>query len=154
MEPVYYKIEDVSFPSESPEGFGYWVGIAEHVGHAMTYKIWSKKSGKSLHRSEVRSALHEDKPNIRIDPFYDSDHDTTTHPDTSRVLTDKDYGEKESGRPPDKEPDFIFSTKDKDKDKDSPQLTYGEKAYLIEGSSTERNNDVMVPTDEVCSLKQ
>ena len=23
MEPVYYKIEDVSFPSESPEGFGY-----------------------------------------------------------------------------------------------------------------------------------
>ena len=39
MEPVYYKIEDLSFPSESPEGSGYWVGIAEDVGHAMTYKI-------------------------------------------------------------------------------------------------------------------
>jgi hypothetical protein len=91
--------------------------------------------------------LHGDKPNVRIDPFYDPDHDTTTHTDSSRVLTDKDYGEKESGRPPDKEPDFIYITKDKDED--SPQLTYGEKAYLIEGSSTERNDDVLVPADEV-----
>ena len=103
LEPVYYKIDDVSFPSESPEGLGYWVGIAEHVGHALTYKIWSKKTGKILHRSAVRSA--RDHVNFRADPDYEHyEHPdlTTTHPNNSfRVFTAQDYGEKISGRPPD-----------------------------------------------------
>ena len=46
MEPVYYKIDNSSFPSESPEGFRFWVGVAEHVGAEMTYNIWSKDTGK------------------------------------------------------------------------------------------------------------
>ena len=71
LEPVYYKIDDTSFPSESPEGLGYWVGVAEHVEHALTYKIWSKTSGKILHRSAVRSA--KENTNYRADPSYDHD---------------------------------------------------------------------------------
>ena len=148
LEPVYYKIDDVSFPSESPEGLGYWVGIAEHVGHALTYKIWSKKTGKILHRSAVRSARDKDI-NFCADPEFEqsnSNLNPTTHPNSSRVFTAQDYGEKESGRPPDNQTkSFIYSNKDKD----SPQLTDGEKAYLIEGSSIERNDDVMIPTDEI-----
>ena len=33
MEPVHHKINDSAFPSESPEALGFWVGVAEHVGH-------------------------------------------------------------------------------------------------------------------------
>jgi hypothetical protein len=38
-EPVYYKLDDPTFPSESREKLGRFVGIAEHVGHFMTFKI-------------------------------------------------------------------------------------------------------------------
>ena len=154
LEPVYYKIDDTSFPSESPEGLGYWVGVAEHVGHALTYKIWSKTSGKILHRSAVRSAKDKENTNFRANPLFNhDDHElvTTTLPgNSSRVFTDQDYGEKISGRPPDTPQEFIYTNDDKDKDKDSPQLTYGEKAYLTEGSSLKKRNDeVMAPTDTI-----
>ena len=49
LEPVYYKADDSPFPSKSPELFGYWVGIAEHFGHAMTFIIWNKNTDKFLH---------------------------------------------------------------------------------------------------------
>ena len=32
-EPVYYKLDDSNFPSDSTEKLGHFVGIAEHVGH-------------------------------------------------------------------------------------------------------------------------
>jgi hypothetical protein len=35
-EPVYFKLDDASFPSDSRERRGRFVGISEHVGHAMT----------------------------------------------------------------------------------------------------------------------
>jgi len=34
-----YKVDDSDFPSESCEALGHMVGIAENVGHAMTYKV-------------------------------------------------------------------------------------------------------------------
>jgi ribosomal protein S27AE len=37
-DPVYYKVDDSDFPSESCEKCGRWVGLAKHVGHAMTFK--------------------------------------------------------------------------------------------------------------------
>jgi hypothetical protein len=44
------------------------VGIAEHVGHAMTYKIPADESQKIVYRSEVRSAMDMKQRNLRIDP--------------------------------------------------------------------------------------
>ena len=38
-EPIYYKLDDYHFPSESRELRGRFVGIAENVGHAMTIKV-------------------------------------------------------------------------------------------------------------------
>ena len=38
-EPVYYMVDDSSFPSETVEKRGRFVGIAENVGHLMTFKI-------------------------------------------------------------------------------------------------------------------
>ena len=43
-KPVYYKVDDSAFPSESREELGRFVGIAEHVGHAMTFKILMEDS--------------------------------------------------------------------------------------------------------------
>ena len=38
-EPVYYRVDDNDFPSESTEKLGYFVRISEHVGHALTVKV-------------------------------------------------------------------------------------------------------------------
>ena len=38
-EPVYYKTEESHFPSMSKELSGQFVGISEHVGHALTFLI-------------------------------------------------------------------------------------------------------------------
>ena len=38
-EPVYYRLEESSFPSKTREALARFVGISEHVGHAMTFKL-------------------------------------------------------------------------------------------------------------------
>ena len=38
-EQVYYKQNNTNFPSDMREKGGRFVGIAENIGHAMTYKI-------------------------------------------------------------------------------------------------------------------
>ena len=64
---MYYKLDDSDFPSESTEGRGQWVGIAEHVGHAMTYKILTDDTKKVIYRSNVRSALTKSDRNKCVD---------------------------------------------------------------------------------------
>ena len=55
-EPVYYKVDDSDYPLESREQRGYFVGIAENVGHAMTFKILTDDTHKVIARSNVRPA--------------------------------------------------------------------------------------------------
>jgi hypothetical protein len=57
-EPVYYAKYDAKFPADSTESLGQFVGIAESVGHAMTFKILTEE-GKIIHRAVVRSAAGE-----------------------------------------------------------------------------------------------
>ena len=64
-EPVYYKVDDTSFPSKSTEKLGRFVGIAEHVGHALTFKILTDDTLKIIHRSNIRSALNPTSENLR-----------------------------------------------------------------------------------------
>jgi len=46
-QPVYFRHgESSTFPSESKESRGHFVGIAEHVGHAMTFKVLADDSQK------------------------------------------------------------------------------------------------------------
>jgi hypothetical protein len=54
-EPVLYKKYDEKFPSDSTELLGRFVGIAENVGHGMTYKILTEDN-KIIHRAVARSA--------------------------------------------------------------------------------------------------
>jgi hypothetical protein len=68
-EPVYYKLDDSTFPSESREKSGRFVGIAENVGHFMTFKILNEDTKKIIFRSNVRSALDPKTKNLRLDPL-------------------------------------------------------------------------------------
>jgi hypothetical protein len=68
-EPVYYKLDDSDFPSDSREKHGHFVGISESVGHAMTFKILTDDTLKVIHQSNVRSALNPHSKNLQLDPL-------------------------------------------------------------------------------------
>ena len=70
-EPIYYKLDDSEFPSQPTEKRGYFVGISEHVGHALTFKILTDDTKKIIHRSRIRSALDPKERNLCIDLAID-----------------------------------------------------------------------------------
>ena len=78
-EKVYYKAVDTCFPSESTEATGYIVGISEHCGPALTWKILTANTNKVIYRSQVRSCSDDD-PNIRADMFGGEDTDPIHDP--------------------------------------------------------------------------
>jgi hypothetical protein len=63
-EPVYYKLDDSDFPSDSREKRRHFIGISESVGHAMTFKILTDDTLKVIHQSNVRSALNPHAKNL------------------------------------------------------------------------------------------
>ena len=70
---VYYKVYEKPFPSRSEEGHGRFVGISEHVGHAMTFKVLTDDTKEVIHRSEIRSALDPKATNLRLDDIFDGE---------------------------------------------------------------------------------
>jgi hypothetical protein len=63
-EPVYYKLDNSDFLSNSREKCGHFVGISKSVGHAMTFKILTNDTLKAIHQSNVRSALNQHAKNL------------------------------------------------------------------------------------------
>jgi hypothetical protein len=63
-QPVYFKLSESSFPSESKEALGHIVGISEHCGHALTYKVPSSESDVIIYCSLLRPATPDDA-NVR-----------------------------------------------------------------------------------------
>jgi hypothetical protein len=59
-QPVYFKLSESSFPSESKEALGHVVGISEHCGNALTYKVLSSKSDVIIYRSLLHPATPDD----------------------------------------------------------------------------------------------
>ena len=55
---------------------GHFVGIAEHVGHTMIFKILIDDTHKIIYRSNIRSAEDTDTPNLRLD-LFDGDESIT-----------------------------------------------------------------------------
>ena len=50
FQPVYYATNvRASFPEQPQERLGYWVGVSENVGDAMTWKILDKDTEKIIH---------------------------------------------------------------------------------------------------------
>jgi hypothetical protein len=69
--PVCYLVDETTFPSESKELCGRWVGTSENVGHFMTYKILTDDTRRITHRSNVRLAADSYTRNLRLDPPND-----------------------------------------------------------------------------------
>ena len=67
-EPVYYNPHNDGFPSASTEELGHWVGVATHVGDALTFKILSRFR-KLIYRSVICSALDPTVRHRRLAPF-------------------------------------------------------------------------------------
>jgi hypothetical protein len=65
-EKVYYKAIEPGFPSDSTKEVGYVVGISEHVGHALCYKVYNPRTKKVLHRSRCM-AIPPDDPHFQPD---------------------------------------------------------------------------------------
>jgi acyl dehydratase len=53
-------LAESSFPSESKEGLGHVVGISEHCGHALTYKVLTADSEVIIYWSLLRPATPDD----------------------------------------------------------------------------------------------
>jgi hypothetical protein len=64
-EPIYYREEEAEFPSASIERFGWFVGIAEIVGHALTFMVLANDTQKILYRSVIRTATDPSTANLR-----------------------------------------------------------------------------------------
>ena len=89
-EKIYYKCNKPSFPSDSTERVGRFVGIADHVGHALTFKVLTEDTDKIIFRSKIRSASTPHGRNLRLDPI-----DSTSVP---KVIKSKHDGELEKGK--------------------------------------------------------
>ena len=68
-EPVYYRRHDSSFPSDTHEEAGHFVGFATSVGDALTYLVLTDNTSKVLHRSTVRWAVPSGTRNLRLEPL-------------------------------------------------------------------------------------
>jgi hypothetical protein len=77
-EKVYYKRVDTDFPSESREAVGHIVGISEHCGHAMTWKILTTDSKRIIYQSLVRPVSPSDV-NLRADMFAGEEDSPSNH---------------------------------------------------------------------------
>ena len=64
---MYHKLDDADFPSESTEKRGRFVGIAENVGHALTFKVLTDDTKKIIYRSRICSAINPKEKNLRIE---------------------------------------------------------------------------------------
>jgi hypothetical protein len=57
------------FPGKSKQLRGRWVGISEHIGNKMTYKIITDDTGEEVCCSAIRSALDPTMKNLCEDPI-------------------------------------------------------------------------------------
>ena len=64
-EKVYYYDPQQRFPN-TKEAAGWFVGVAENIGDALCYKILAEDGKTILHRSVVRPARDESRPNNRL----------------------------------------------------------------------------------------
>jgi hypothetical protein len=70
-ELVYNLVDETTFPSESKELRGQWVGVSENVGHFMTYKILTDDTRQIIHRSNIRLVADPNARNLRLDLLND-----------------------------------------------------------------------------------
>jgi hypothetical protein len=76
-QKVYYKQVDSHFPFDSVEAVDHIVGISDHCGHTLTYKVFNPSTQKFIHRSLIRPADTSD-PNLRVESLGGESEAVTT----------------------------------------------------------------------------
>jgi len=66
FQQIYYLDAEIPFPN-SKEKLGRFVGIAENVGGALTFWIWTEATEKLIALSVIRGAEDPETPNIHLD---------------------------------------------------------------------------------------
>jgi hypothetical protein len=112
-QKVNYRREEHSggsFPSDSPELIGHWVGIFEHVGHSMTYKILTEHN-KVVPHSAIRAVDNDMLFNKHTAPLrredvspvvksaHDNDTDLSKSPSTLGTTMDDHESEQIKNTP-------------------------------------------------------
>ena len=71
-EKVYFKV-DGKHP-DAKEAPGYWMGVSDTIGDALTFDIWSDKTKRVIQRSAVRSADPNKGgiPNLKVEFHEDT----------------------------------------------------------------------------------
>ena len=64
-KPEYFKTEESHFPSMSNEKSGRFVGVSEHVGHALTFMILTDNTEKIIHQSVIQTATDPSSENLQ-----------------------------------------------------------------------------------------
>ena len=75
-QPVYFSEPNASFPSEPKERLGRWVGIAETVGDALTFKVLTDDTQKVICTSVIRPADNPLSENKRVSSSTGGEKDT------------------------------------------------------------------------------
>ena len=90
-QQVYYMNPNAHFPSQSRESAGFIVGISEHVGPALCWKILTCDTKQIIHRSVVRPHSDSD-PNLRACAgLFDGETPTTSPSVIQSPRDDRDF---------------------------------------------------------------
>ena len=83
-QPIYFLDSKSSFPNDTNEIQGRFVGISENAGHNMTFHIFNPGTNKLINQSFVRPVNNITAPNLRADPINPPEIVTSLHePDDS-----------------------------------------------------------------------
>ena len=79
FQKAYYLDAEIPFPN-SKEKAGSFIGIAENVGDAMTFWIWTKVTEKLIARSVIRDAQNPKNANKTVHTSESKDQDEKSPP--------------------------------------------------------------------------
>jgi len=114
---IFYSTLDKHFP-DSEERAGYWVGVAENIGDALTFKILDAKTHKIINRSSVRpDTVHNPNKRAAIAfPSEDGESDFIPHKEN---LATPDLQEQYKDKTAKEQFKHVFSRSDEDPESSS-----------------------------------
>ena len=128
-QPVFYPTYDQKFPSESEERTGYWVGVGEHCGDAMTHKILDHDTQKNIYRSAVRPKKSS-TPYHRLAPHGGEVSASSDHSEDT-ISSGSPLGYPEGSSPEQKAPTVFIRSRDEENPSGSKPMPTFDPSDLI-----------------------
>ena len=118
-----------NFPSESEERAGYWVGVGEHCGDAMTHKILDHDTQKIIYRSAVRPKKCS-TPYHRLAP-HGGEVSPSSDPSEDKIASGSPLGVPEGYLPKKKDPTVFIRSRDEENPSGSKSMPTFDPSDLI-----------------------